>query len=59
MKKYALFAFYENQSLGGYNDYIVSSLSFDFLFSYFRSSSYQYGHILDIETLEVFYLERE
>lgn len=59
MKKYALFAFYANYPTGGFNDFVNSSDSFDSLFCEFRKSNFEFGQIVDMNTFEITYLERE
>ena len=59
MKRYALFAFDRDCPYGGFDDFIDSSDSFDFLFQTFYSDEYSFGQIIDTTTLQEFRLERE
>jgi hypothetical protein len=59
MKRYALFAFYVYYPSGGFNDFIESSDSFDYLFQKFITKKYEGGQIIDLTTFEVFEIDRE
>lgn len=55
MKRYILFAWYEGFQSGGMNDIEKTGNNKKKLIKYAKSLGYDYYHVLDILTLDIFY----